>query len=151
MKTPKFDINEKVYINYYGLSVNGMICTIEKRYYANEFGYSYRFNEHGYSLSEKYLEAEVWKDIKEYEGLYQISNFGSVRRLKQVDSIGRFIKEKIIINGNKNTIYNKRVNLSKDNKRKKIKTYKLIIEHFSLTDNIIAWQANPKSSTLQNK
>lgn len=28
------------------------------------------------------MENEVWKDIKDYEGLYQVSNFGRVKRLK---------------------------------------------------------------------
>ena len=25
---------------------------------------------------------EVWKDVKDYEGLYQVSNLGNVKRLK---------------------------------------------------------------------
>ena len=24
---------------------------------------------------------EIWKDIKEYEGLYQVSNLGNIRRI----------------------------------------------------------------------
>lgn len=26
---------------------------------------------------------EIWKDIKGYEGLYQVSNLGNVRRIKK--------------------------------------------------------------------
>lgn len=34
---------------------------------------------------------EVWKDIKGYEGLYQVSNLGRIKRLKKsfIDSLGR--------------------------------------------------------------
>ena len=49
---------------------------------------------------------EIWKDIKGYEGLYQVSNFGNVKSLeRRVNSYngGRNKKEKYIIstdNGN---------------------------------------------------
>lgn len=29
------------------------------------------------------MNKEVWKDIKDYEGLYQISNYGRVKSLKR--------------------------------------------------------------------
>ena len=35
---------------------------------------------------------EVWKDIKGYEGLYQVSNVGRVKSLDRIDIIGRKIK-----------------------------------------------------------
>lgn len=43
---------------------------------------------------------EIWKDIKGYEGLYQVSSFGRVKSLERVDRIGRkkhgkFLKEHI--------------------------------------------------------
>lgn len=31
---------------------------------------------------------EVWKDIKDYEGCYQVSNFGRVRSLDRLDRNG---------------------------------------------------------------
>lgn len=44
---------------------------------------------------------EEWKDIKDYEGLYQISNLGRVKSLSKTrkDKMGRIynIKEKILI------------------------------------------------------
>lgn len=41
---------------------------------------------------------EVWKDIKGYEGLYQISNYGRVKSL--ISWNGRkYIKKSKIING----------------------------------------------------
>lgn len=42
---------------------------------------------------------EVWKDIKGYEGLYQVSNFGRVKSLRRSAVLGkniRQVKEKVI-------------------------------------------------------
>lgn len=39
---------------------------------------------------------EIWRDIEGYEGLYQVSNLGSVRSLDRIDSIGRHRKAKIL-------------------------------------------------------
>lgn len=45
---------------------------------------------------------EIWKDIKCYEGLYQVSNKGNVRRIKFVNRM--VTKEKITyLKLNKNT------------------------------------------------
>lgn len=41
---------------------------------------------------------EVWKDIKEFEGIYQVSNLGNVKRLQHIK-----------ISKNKNTIYKKNI------------------------------------------
>lgn len=63
---------------------------------------------------------EVWKDIKGYEGLYQVSNLGRIKGLKrkvkspQGSSGFRTIKEKILIPHISNRGYAV-VNLSKDN------------------------------------
>lgn len=42
---------------------------------------------------------EIWKDIKGYEGLYQISNFGRVKSLKRIvenNNRNYFTKERIL-------------------------------------------------------
>jgi len=39
---------------------------------------------------------EIWKDIKGWEGFYQISNFGNVKSLKRKSSIGRLLKERLL-------------------------------------------------------
>lgn len=31
---------------------------------------------------------EIWKDIKDYEGIYQVSNFGNVRVLDRIVNSG---------------------------------------------------------------
>lgn len=38
---------------------------------------------------------EIWRDIKDYEGMYQVSNLGRVRSLNRIDSIGRKISGRI--------------------------------------------------------
>ena len=39
---------------------------------------------------------ETWKDIKGYEGLYQISSYGRVKKLETYSSDGRFLKERMM-------------------------------------------------------
>ena len=48
------------------------------------------------------MENEVWKDITNYEGLYQISNLGRIKSLKRYEKCGeklrirneRFLKQR---------------------------------------------------------
>lgn len=79
---------------------------------------------------------EIWKDIKEYEGLYQVSNLGRVRSLDRTYiaynrfcDIETYIKGKILKN-----VYNKKgyqyVGLHKDGKRKNIFVHRLVAETF---------------------
>lgn len=39
---------------------------------------------------------EIWKDIQDYEGRYQVSNLGRVKSIERLDSIGRHVSEKIL-------------------------------------------------------
>ena len=39
---------------------------------------------------------EIWKDVKGYEGLYQVSSWGNVKSLERIDNNNHPIKEKII-------------------------------------------------------
>jgi hypothetical protein len=64
---------------------------------------------------------EVWKDIKGYEGLYQISNLGNVK------SIYRY-KKKLKPYKNKNGYYY--VNLYKNNQLKHLYIHRLVAENF---------------------
>lgn len=41
------------------------------------------------------VKMEKWKDIKNYEGLYQISSYGNVKRLERKLDDGRLLKEKL--------------------------------------------------------
>lgn len=105
---------------------------------------------------------EIWKDIKDYEGMYQISSFGRVRSLDRIvnSSCGKTqkIKGKLLI-----ICYNKRVNvyeihLRKDNKRKCFKIHRLVAEAFVYNDDPInkttvnhidGDRSNNKSSNLE--
>lgn len=74
---------------------------------------------------------EIWKDIKDYEGVYQISNFGNIR------SLNRIIKDKnktYLLHGKilKLGIRNKYkvINLHKNNIRKSFQVHRLVAEAF---------------------
>lgn len=65
---------------------------------------------------------EVWKDIKGYEGLYQVSDLGRVRSLK-------FGKERLLV-GRKNTYGYLQVKLCKDGKMKSCLVHRLVAQAF---------------------
>lgn len=76
---------------------------------------------------------EKWKDISDYEGIYQISNYGRVRSLLIWDvNYKNFVKRnkpKILMptdNGNGYLI----INLSKDRKRKSKYIHRLVAQEF---------------------
>jgi hypothetical protein len=57
----------------------------------------------------KNLENEIWKDVKGYEGLYQVSNLGRVKSLDRIDCVGkrqysRFLKQSYNHKGYKNVV-----------------------------------------------
>lgn len=39
---------------------------------------------------------EIWKNIKGYESLYQVSNMGRIKSLERKDCLGRTVKERIL-------------------------------------------------------
>ena len=63
---------------------------------------------------------EIWKDIKEYQGLYQISNLGRIKNVKR----NRIKKQTI----NKDGYYITK--LSKNNKKKTYLIHRLVAEAF---------------------
>ena len=69
---------------------------------------------------------EIWKDIQEYEGLYQISNYGRVKSLR--DNKGNY-REKIIKSRPSKNGYII-INLSKNGKAKTFKIHRLVSIHF---------------------
>lgn len=76
---------------------------------------------------------EIWKDIKGYEGLYQISNIGNVKSLpKKCDLQNghiRFTIEKVMKFGINPNGY-KYVNLRKNKTAKNTRIHRLVAEHF---------------------
>ncbi len=77
---------------------------------------------------------EIWKDVKGYEGLYQVSNLGRVKTLRKVvnnyPNCTRVLPEKIR-NGNVNkSLGYKMVSLSKDGKLKNEFVHRLVAKAF---------------------
>lgn len=64
---------------------------------------------------------ETWKDIKGYEGLYQVSNLGNVKSIKRNDKLLKPIME---------TKGYSAVMLYKNNKTKRIRIHRLVAEAF---------------------
>lgn len=78
------------------------------------------------------IKVEIWKDIPNYEGLYQVSNYGRIksvaRQVKYQNSL-RNVREKI-----RKTFIGKqgyeRVELSKNGENKKYNVHRLVAETF---------------------
>lgn len=68
---------------------------------------------------------EIWKDIKGYEGLYQVSNMGKVKSLNYL----RTGKENVLKPGKQNSGY-LTVCLSKNNKPKIFRVHRLVATAF---------------------
>jgi hypothetical protein len=74
---------------------------------------------------------EVWKDIKGYEGLYQVSNYGRIKSLSRLikNSNNRITKEKI-----RKQVYDKdnylTISLSKNGKISTFKVHRLVAQAF---------------------
>ena len=63
---------------------------------------------------------EIWKDIKGYDGLYQVSNLGNIKRLK----------DNYIFKVNKNSRGYRVVTLTKNKKEKSITVHRLVAQAF---------------------
>ena len=102
---------------------------------------------------------EVWKDIKDYEGLYQVSNLGRIKSLVGWNG-KKYIKREKIINPtiqktNKNKEYYRNViGLVKIKKRKMAKVHRLVAEAFIPNPNgypiINHIDGNPLNNIVEN-
>lgn len=103
------------------------------------------------------MEKEIWKDIKGYEGVYQVSNLGRVKSLDRIiyckNGTKAYYKEKILKQSKqKNGYY--RVTLSANNKQKKHSIHRLVAQSFlkdysnELEVNHI--DGNPANNKLSN-
>lgn len=79
------------------------------------------------------MKEENWKPIKDFEGYYEISNFGRVKSLDRViessNGINKKIKERILKSSENSNGY-LIVTLKKNNKRKQFKVHRLVAEAF---------------------
>jgi hypothetical protein len=76
---------------------------------------------------------EKWKDIKGYDGLYQVSTMGKVKRLRteKKDIRNRVrIKQEVILKPYKNNMGRDLIRLSKNGITKTCLTYRLVAETF---------------------
>jgi hypothetical protein len=67
----------------------------------------------------------IWKDVPDYEGLYQVSNYGEVMRLRSYDSRGH-LRNSRIIRQTKDADGYMVVGLHKDGKEKKYLVHRLV-------------------------
>lgn len=77
---------------------------------------------------------EEWKDIKDYEGLYQVSNLGRVKKLSGVSKTWN--KKDRILKPGKNKFGYLFVGLCKDRKRKYFQVHRLVLTTFSPVSNM---------------
>ena len=89
---------------------------------------------------------EEWKDIKNYEGLYQISNFGRIKRLKFINNKVEK-KQECMLKPLKNIYL--QVALSKDGKVKVKNIHRLVAEAFIPNPNNYE-QVNHKDENKHN-
>ena len=87
------------------------------------------------------MDEEVWRDIKGYKGLYQVSSNGRVKSLERVDSLGRRVKEKILSPGKSGKGY-LFVYLCKEGKPKKYQVHRLVLSAFSPVADMDKLQVN---------
>lgn len=81
-----------------------------------------------YEIAERYKD-KIWKDIKGYEGLYQVSNAGSVRVLGRYDANGLFRDSQMIKPIESSHGYYV-VTLNKNGKSKQFRVHRLVAEAF---------------------
>lgn len=77
---------------------------------------------------------EIWKDVPDYEGLYQVSNLGRIRSYEKYKRAGRhastyYCPSMIIKSFSAGTGY-KRVNLFKDRKGRQLSVHRLVAMAF---------------------
>ena len=71
---------------------------------------------------------QIWKDIKGFEGLYQISNYGEVKSLMFINGVIKKPREKFLFKSTRSGYYV--VNLCKNGKRISKQIHRLVAEAF---------------------
>lgn len=83
------------------------------------------------------MEVEIWKDIEGFENKYQISNFGNIKSLDRIDSLGRFHKSKILKKSIEKDGYEYITLLCKKSKSKSFFIHRLVAYSFMFNlDNL---------------
>lgn len=89
---------------------------------------------------------EIWKPIKGYEGLYEVSNLG---RVKSFPRKGNHYKEPTILKQSKYKSGYMYVNLNKNRQGKKYKIHRLVAQEFIPNPNKFP-QVNHKDENKEN-
>jgi len=78
------------------------------------------------------MQEEIWKDIPDYEGLYQVSNLGNVRSLDRLVKNNRatFIRKGKVLKFNVSGCNYKKVGIGSGSKYKKVRVHKLVAQAF---------------------
>lgn len=91
---------------------------------------------------------EEWKDIKDYEGIYQVSNLGRVRSLDRLDSAGHK-RSGAILSISTNSCGYSVTSLSKEGRRKQFRVHRLVAQSF-LTEEKSKNEVNHKDGDKSN-
>lgn len=97
-------------------------------------------------------EKEIWRDVKDFEGLYQVSNLGRVRSLPRyvkASKGGTYLKEGCIMRQFELRGHYLQVHLSKDGKKKDMKVHRLVAMAFIPNPDNLP-QINHKDYDRQN-
>lgn len=109
------------------------------------------------SIARDHPKKELWKPVKGYEGLYEVSNLGGIKSLarwrKNGENSGYWQQEKILKQTHTTTGYLK-VELSKNKKRSSFKVHRLVAEAFIANPdnkpNINHKDGNPLNNKAEN-
>ena len=72
------------------------------------------------------MNQEIWKAVKGYEGLYEVSNYGNVRSVPRNNTKGKILKPYISKQNGYCT-----VSLSKNNKKKTVRVHCILMQAFN--------------------
>ena len=92
---------------------------------------------------------EIWRDIKNYEGKYAVSNLGRVKSLERTDSIGRRVNERILSPGKHGNGY-LFVYLCEGGERKMYDVHRLVLMTFSPVENMENLDCNHLDENKEN-
>lgn len=96
------------------------------------------FDETATSDNRGFFIMEIWKDIKGYEGLYQVSNLGRVKSLSRWTR-GRNYKKRLlkerILNTTKNPKYYPKVTLCKNKNKETFNVHNLVADSFLVKED----------------
>lgn len=105
-------------------------------------------------LNVESLPNEEWKDIKDFEGLYQVSNYGRIKSLMKISKTNGRIYPTIILKCHVNTKKYLDVDLCKNGKSKRYRIHRLVANSFLHNENdypqVNHIDGNKSNNTLSN-